>query len=283
MLLTAARVEVLAHAALPECAGQGGGGGAVPVSGAYTVELPPATRGEVARVTRPLHQQVAPDGADRITLHFAALLGGADLSESALYQLRVQIVTSERRPLDVGRFLIAAPGAIERSGATLPESDALLTGPTVNDRLPLTWTWCYRRNLTELRRMMGCPAVAPATWPRSPASSGGELAQRDGPHARARGGGAHAWRPRLNPLEAVFAAASTHAPVTHSVRMQAAARLLESAQRALAAGGISPAIATRERRSSCSPRPRRRRRSPTRCGCGTVRPPAAVTRRSRSN
>ena len=180
-------------------------------------------------------------------MHHPPLRGPARrgrLSESALYQLRVQIVTSERRPLDVGRFLIAAPGAIERSGATLPESDALLTGPTVNDRLPLTWTWCYRRNLTELRRMIALPGrrsrdvaalagVVPAAHWRSamdptPAREAAVrmLGDRD-----------------LNPLEAVFAAASTHdAEFTHSVRMQAAARLLESAQRALAAGGISPAI-----------------------------------------
>jgi len=257
VLLTAARVEVLAHAVLPECAGQGGGGGAVPVSGAYTVELPAAPPGEAARVSRPLHQQVAPDGADRITLRFLALLGGADLSESALYQLRVQIVTSERRPLDVGRFLVAAPGAIERSGATLPESDALLTGPIVAGRLPLTWTWCYRRNLTELRRMLALPGrrspdvaalagVVPAAHWRSamdptPAREAAVrmLGDRD-----------------LNPLGAAFAAASTHdAEFADSVRVEAAARLLASARGALAAGGFSPAISAARASLELQPTP----------------------------
>lgn len=153
VLLTEARLEVVDAAAFPAC--QQGGGGPVPVSGAYTIELPPVPLHGAPVVRRPLHQQIGPDAADRVLLRFAMPVDGRETP--TLYALRVSLVASEGAPIAVGRFVIATPSPPGRSGYVFPEDDRTLEELTRYGPPPLVATWCFRRNLAELRRVSGRP------------------------------------------------------------------------------------------------------------------------------
>lgn len=151
VLLTEARLEVVDGAAFPTCSQAGGGD--VPVSGTYTIELPPVPLHGDRTITHPLHQQIGPDEADRVLLRFA--LPVEDRETPTLYALRVRLAASEGAPIPVGSFVISTPSPPSRSGYVFPEDDAALELLTRYEPLSLASTWCFRRNLADLRRVTG--------------------------------------------------------------------------------------------------------------------------------
>lgn len=149
VLLTRARVTVLGSARLQIC---DFGGGPVPVAGEYAIELPVLPTPAERVVTRPLHQEVPAGGIDRFRLFFRAPRFGED---NFIYALQVELGTDESgRDVDVGRFVLGVPGAVDRGGRILPEGPFVATPPG-DDRLASTW--CFRHNLAEVDRFLRTP------------------------------------------------------------------------------------------------------------------------------
>ncbi len=150
-----ARITVFDAARLPICLYTGGGSGdQVPQSPPYRVTLPelPLTGRRVLH--RPLHEEVLAGEAYRVLLAFQQ---SHDWLTDQLFAFRVELIAeAPRRILDVGSFVLAVPDPVSRSGHALPEDAELLRDPNATTNR-LASTWCYRRNLAALRRVISHP------------------------------------------------------------------------------------------------------------------------------
>jgi hypothetical protein len=101
--ITDAVVTIRKMIAVPPC----GVGGGIEVSNTYDVVVPRhATDGD--SVGFPINQQIAPDGVDR----FVFTVGHDRDAGEVVYQLDLAVRhDNEKEPLEVGRVLIALPGA----------------------------------------------------------------------------------------------------------------------------------------------------------------------------
>jgi hypothetical protein len=149
VLLTRARVEVVDIARLTVC--EYATGGEVSLAGDYAIELPTVPLPDERVVTRPLHQEVPAGGVDRFKLWFRTpSQGEVDL----VYALRVTLGTD--RPGDtvsVGRFVLGVPEAPNGGGGRRLPVPPFELDPSSQYRLQRTW--CLRRNLAELKRVLG--------------------------------------------------------------------------------------------------------------------------------
>jgi hypothetical protein len=107
-VLTSARFTIADFARITPC----GLGAGLVVSARYNVVLPTAPRpGQVLET--PINQQLGPDQADRFVFRLG--LGEAIedvLGEVFVYELRVAVThDNESKPVDVGRVVVALPGA----------------------------------------------------------------------------------------------------------------------------------------------------------------------------
>ena len=172
VLLTEARVEIEDYASFHICYSQGGG--PVPVSGRYAIRLPTAPLPSERTVQTSLQppQQLGPDEAARIELRFGTD-GGMDADH--LYALRVKLRTSDDgEEIDVGRFVLAFPGVFPGFG-DLPAGFDTFSQKSIPDEKLLGISWCYRRHIADLRRLLAHPGagspelaelrdVRPAAW-----------------------------------------------------------------------------------------------------------------------
>jgi hypothetical protein len=229
VLVVAVRVTILAYAEINVCYSQGGGD--VPVTGAYALRLPAPPLPAERHIVQPLHQQIAPDAADRFQFQFAPAV--YSLARVSFYALHISLdTTAPERTVQVGNVLLSVPEPPSRYGNELPEdrrflSQAFTIPPT------LETTWCYRRNLRQLRHILAVPGrrsseVAALTQVR-PASNWAELADKTPPREAAR--------QLLNGSEKGPTLAITAAEATgdrsfiEEIRQEAARRLLARAKR----------------------------------------------------
>ena len=74
-----------------------------------------------------------------------------------LYALRVELIAEQPdRALDMGRFVLAVPDPVARSGYMLPEDPEVLRNSTSKR---LASTWCFRRNLAAVKRLLSQPGA----------------------------------------------------------------------------------------------------------------------------
>jgi hypothetical protein len=149
VLLTKARVEVVDVARLTVC--EYGTGGEVSLAGDYAIELPTIPLADERVIVRPLHQEVPAGGVDRFKLWFRTPPQGED---NFVYALRVTLGTD--RPGDtvsVGRFVLGVPEAITGKGGRQLPVPPFELDPSY--QYYLQRTWCLRRNLAELKRVLG--------------------------------------------------------------------------------------------------------------------------------
>jgi hypothetical protein len=154
--LNRVRVEVVSSDRLTACELPQGGGGLIPATQSFFIDLPLYPSQDERLVYRRLSQEVLPERATRIKLYFRSL--GLPLAYDSfaddLFDLRVSILGSqEGQELNVGSFLLSLPGAIPRGGAFLPESTAALE-QSVALRSHLASTWCYRRNKAVINHFL---------------------------------------------------------------------------------------------------------------------------------
>lgn len=148
-LLTQARITIEDSARLAVC--EYNSGDVVPSGKDYAVELPvlPTPRERV--VHRPLHQEVEPGAVDRFRVLFRVSDPG---QESFLYAVRVELITDGGESAEVGRFVLGLPGPIVQNPRILPEGNDI---PGVYPDQRLGSTWCLRRNLAGLERLLSHP------------------------------------------------------------------------------------------------------------------------------
>jgi hypothetical protein len=149
VLLTRARVKVVDVARLTVC--EYATGGEVSLAGDYATELPTVPLPDERVVVRPLHQEVPAGGVDRFKLWFRTPPQGED---NLVYALRVTLGTD--RPGDtvsVGRFVLGVPEATTGDGGRQLAVPPFRFVPSYQYRLQSTW--CLRRNLAELKRVLG--------------------------------------------------------------------------------------------------------------------------------
>lgn len=223
VLLTRARITIIDSARLAIC--EYGIGDAIPASWPYAIELPVLPFWSERNVFRSLHQEVEPGEADRFKLLFRVPKGG---QETYAYALRVALDTEGGgKPVAAGRFVITLPDTVDRRERFLPYGR---TAFSPSERLMSTW--CARRNLAELSRvlqkrgrrsssMAAFRDLDPANWwqtfadPRPPRAAAESLLRR--------------WRTE-GPILAVFAAERTgDLAFEEEVRSRAAASLLRQA------------------------------------------------------
>jgi hypothetical protein len=242
-LVTGAEIHVLASTELPVCYSQGGGD--VPASAPETIVLPfkPGAGEDV--VFHDLHQQAGPDQADRFVFRFRP--DPAGFGEDQLYALRVVLRVSGGASIDAGSFVLALPSMLDRWGDVLPEDQTFLeqAARQVAPAKRTAITWCYRRNVAEVRRLTAMagrrsPEVASlsrvvpaANWPAfaspvGPRDAALEIIDDD---------------VSLIP-EAVFAAQRTHDPAfVAEIRARGVQALLDDARKDLDDG--QPELAVR--------------------------------------
>jgi hypothetical protein len=232
-LLTGVTIEVVDSGRLAVCDYHTGD--AVAASRKYAVELPVLPLRSENVVTHPLHQEIDAGDVDRFKVLFRVPGSG---EANYVYALSVALVAENSdKAVDVGRFILGVPEAVNRGGRILPE------GPrpfgVLNDGERLMSTWCARRNLSVLRRLLRQPGkrsssmgalseFQPADWWR-------EFADRRPPQA--------AVEPLFHesfgegPILAVFAAErSGDRDLEKKTRRRAAAVLIHDADHALALG-----------------------------------------------
>lgn len=232
VVLTRARVTVEDSAWLPVCVV--GGAGPVPIAGRYSLPLPFLPNEEERTVYKTLHDEVPAKGIDRLKIFFQAPQVGEDDSVYALHVELESEHTDDR--VDAGRFLLGVPGPVARNGQLLPEDDYLLsTGGIYVDRAASTW--CFKHNLSELRRVLSRPGQRSAEitalsqfqpareWPRyshaNPARASLAPLMND---------------PNIlyGPMVAVYAATRTgDAQLIQQMRRRAAGVLVKRAERSL--------------------------------------------------
>ena len=149
VLLTKARVEVVDVARLTVC--KYATGDAVSLAGDYAIELPTVPLADERVVVHPLHQEVPAGGVDRFKLWFRTPPQGED---DFVYALRVTLGTDQPgNTVSVGRFVLGVPEATNGGGGRrlpVPPFE-----PDPNYQYHLQSTWCLRRNLAELKRVLG--------------------------------------------------------------------------------------------------------------------------------
>jgi hypothetical protein len=149
-----ARITIEDAANLPSCV-YGGGGGDAPRTKRYEIRLPEYLGAGGRVVRRDLHVEVEGGRGVRPVLSFQV----RDFTPAHLYALHVELVPGPSGDLlDLGRFVIAAPGPLSRFGSILPENETLLTSTTA-EPLRLVSTWCFRRNLAAVRRLIAHPGL----------------------------------------------------------------------------------------------------------------------------
>lgn len=149
-----ARITIEDAANLPSCL-YGGGGGDAPRTKRYRIELPEHVRAGGRVVRRDLHVEVEAGRGVRPVLSFQV----RDFTPAHLYAIRVELVPGPAgKLLDLGRFVIAAPAPLSRFGAILPESETTLKSEAAKP-LRLVSTWCFRRNLAAVRRLIARPGL----------------------------------------------------------------------------------------------------------------------------
>jgi hypothetical protein len=229
VLLTQAQITIEDSTRLAVC--EYSSGDVVASGKDYATELQvlPTPRERV--VKRPLHQEVGPGAADRFRVLFRVSDPG---QESYLYAVRVELVTDQgQQPVEVGRFVLGLPAPIVENGRILPEGDF---EPNVYASEHLGSTWCLRRNLAGLKRLLESPgkrspevsAILPFQW--------ADWWQGFADHRPARA----AVKPLLDspvnegPVLAAFAAEQTgDQQLVDRTREQAAQLTLERAEEAL--------------------------------------------------
>jgi hypothetical protein len=238
-LLTEARITVEDSAWLPVCIVPGAG--PVPIAGRYSLMLPFLPRSDERVLGKALHDQIPVNGWDRLKLYFQAPQFGEDAN---LYALHVELFADDGKdPIDAGRFVLGVPDAPYRNGEILPEDNYLLRHGGVYGSRPAS-VWCYRHNLSEMRRLLARPGQRTA-----------EIAGlADFLPARAWAGFSHGVDARqavpallgdqydiYGPTVAVYAAQRTGDPaLITKVRQRAAALLLQRAEDALGPAGMGP-------------------------------------------
>ncbi|HEU4943812.1 MAG TPA: hypothetical protein VFT10_01480, partial [Solirubrobacterales bacterium] len=115
-----------------------------------------------------LNQSVPPGGSGSVNLYLRTLEAE---SVSHLYALRLTLLTEDTaNPVDVGRYVIGLPGPVSRFGSILPEDRTSIEALYDFDST-LESTWCYRRNMAEVSRLLAEPGM------RSPAMKALESVQ----------------------------------------------------------------------------------------------------------
>jgi hypothetical protein len=148
-LLTQARITIEDSERLAMCAYNIGD--MIPSSKDYALELPvmPTPRERV--VVRPLHQEVQSGAVDRFRILFKVENPGLN---NYLYALRVELVTDRgSTPVEVGRFVIGLPSPPYGGSPILPAGESAPNVGGGSERLASTW--CLRRNLAAVKRLLG--------------------------------------------------------------------------------------------------------------------------------
>jgi hypothetical protein len=153
--LTKVKIEVIEMALLETCIPpQGGGPEAPPFELSYFVNLPINPLPEERTIYRTLSQSVPPGVSGSVNLYLRTLEAE---SLSQLYALRLTLLSGDTaEPVDVGRYVIGLPGPVSRSGSILPE-DRNAIGNLYGFDSGLESTWCYRRNMAEVSRLLALP------------------------------------------------------------------------------------------------------------------------------
>lgn len=137
---------------------QGGGPALPPIVRPYYINLPISPLPGERHITRSLDQTVEAEGAVPVHLIFRTL---EDEQLDQVYLLKLRLVPDDGAPIDLGRFLLSLPGAINRTGAWLPEDARSLENlRTFHDRLASTW--CYRRNVAIVHELLPLDARSSA-------------------------------------------------------------------------------------------------------------------------
>lgn len=232
-LLTEVRITVEDSARLAVC--EYHTGDAVAVSREYAVRLPLLPAPGERIVTHPLHQEVPAGSVDRFKVFFRVPRAG---EANYVYALRVALIAEDSgKAIDVGRFVIGVPESANRGGRILPEGADPFGALDSQERLMSTW--CGRRNLAALDRLLRrpgrrSPSMAALTDFR-PAGWWASFVDRRSPR--------EAVEPLLReqlgegPILAVFAAERTGDPrLVEEARRRAAISLLTAANEALESG-----------------------------------------------
>jgi hypothetical protein len=157
-LLTQARVTIEDSERLAIC--EYSSGDVIPSSKDYALALPTLPMPSERVVVRPLHQEVPPGAVDRFRVLFKVDNPGFD---DYLYAIRVELITDRgEKPVEVGRFVLGLPAPSRGESPILP-AGRFLPGVRENERLASTW--CLRRNLAAVKRLLSQPGK------RSPALS----------------------------------------------------------------------------------------------------------------
>jgi hypothetical protein len=233
-LIEGARVTIESYAHIELCFTQGGG--PVPEPHPYVIRLPVLPLSSEDLIESHLHDEIAPESADRIALRFGTPLLGS--GEYGLYQMRVQLQEyGSSKLLDAGQFVLSLPAGIPSYDGYLPEDNAyfkqFISGDFKLARVQVTW--CLRHNLASLLTILASPGK------RSP-----ELALLDHPVLASRWSQMqHYAPPRTAALEllnqkraelAVFAASETgDRAFSERVRTRAVKQLLGEAEKQLTA------------------------------------------------
>ncbi|HXR60046.1 MAG TPA: hypothetical protein VN732_01845 [Solirubrobacterales bacterium] len=235
VLLTKALVTVVDSVHLAVC--EYGIGDQIPLTWNYAVELPVLPLPSQRTVSRPLHQEVPAGEVDRFKLFFRLPPDGLD---DYVYALRVTLLADHGgAPLGAGRVVLGFPDAVAPNELVLPYGPEPFDVSDADQRLMSTW--CARRNMAELRRVLSRPGrrtapmsdlarMRPAGWWR-------DFADRRPPKAAARALLRMPFYFTEAPVLAVFAARQSGDPrFAAGVRRGAAAALLREAERSLRIG-----------------------------------------------
>jgi hypothetical protein len=159
-LLERVRVTIEDSARLPICPYVGAAGPVPGYQHFYPIKLPWLPAPDERVVQHEMHQEVPAGKAGDFTFYFRV---PSDFAAAHLYALRLEvIVDGAERPFDLGHFVVGVPGPVPRTGFYLPESEDLLVDTYEAERTPgsalaLATSWCYRRNLAEMRRVLARP------------------------------------------------------------------------------------------------------------------------------
>lgn len=164
-VLSRVRVRVLGSADFSVCYAPGGGDD--PVAKPDVIPLPFKPRPSERLVSRPLYSSVP--AAEPLVLALRFKLSDEYGASESLQAFDVSIETDDGQKLKAGRYRLAFPGAFYRGGLVFPEEASKLKEAYGNaerigskdiryDRGFLTW--CYRRNLEELKRVQAYGGMA---------------------------------------------------------------------------------------------------------------------------
>lgn len=150
-LLTQARITIEDSERLARC--EYHTGDVIPSSKDYALELPVVPTPRERVVVRPLHQEVQPGAVDRFRILFKVENPGLD---DYLYAIRVELVTDRSsEPVEVGHFVIGLQSPPFGGSPILPAGESAPNVSGGNERL--TSTWCLRRNLAAVKRLLSGP------------------------------------------------------------------------------------------------------------------------------